>query len=651
MRKYCKLAIGCALTIATQSCSLRKWEPLNEGGAGKGAGGAAGDIADGGKSGSEHTSARSTDVGTNGGTSGSGGTTSTIGGAESTGGSSSLNTTATGGTTSTTQTNPSGLTVVASALPDGDYNTPYYAQLSATGGMGPSFFSWSLSSGTLPTGLILGTNGEITGTPLGSGTFEFTVLVRDNQGNWGERATSLLVRRKRWLAYGSEQATPGRRVTYLRDYADPTRPLVDLSVYASASCPVNRGPFSPDGRRFTFKATRGASCDQTWLYVVDVSAETVGTAQRVDKNGTVQGYPVWSPDSKWLTYNEGGNGAYTKYIVDMSGSAPSTPVVYDTDTTIGIHLQFASPRLIFWLNSKSYITHTVLKEDGKWLSPETSTANCSYLSTVTESGRALCLQTTPHTVGSVYNVATRTSSEDMSWGFAANLTMAVDFYNKATGASNPTGLLKWVDTNTAIPINMPLTSRPSVVWSHKSASMVATPTPDLDALYVTINPGGWANAYVISSTAGFTTVEYSTNDNWIAWASKTSVALSDKFGSNLQVVSAPIAATSTRLTDLNFAPNSEHLAFAGQLENTGPTELFPVDLATGKTRVARKMNGTLGAGSSVATNGFTPDSAYIYYEVGDFGKQTLYLSSVLSQEPLGLPLASNYSGADFQFQP
>ena len=61
-------------------------------------------------------------------------------------------------------------------------NVSGYSQtVLANGGTGP--FSYSVSTGSLPTGLSLsGSDGKVTGTPTATGTFTFTVKVTDNVG-------------------------------------------------------------------------------------------------------------------------------------------------------------------------------------------------------------------------------------------------------------------------------------------------------------------------------------------------------------------------------------------------------------------------------------------------------------------------------------
>jgi hypothetical protein len=63
-------------------------------------------------------------------------------------------------------------------LPGGQNGVPYNQKIAVTGGVAPLVFT--VSSGSLPAGLSLGTNGVIAGTPSGSGTSQFTVQVADS---------------------------------------------------------------------------------------------------------------------------------------------------------------------------------------------------------------------------------------------------------------------------------------------------------------------------------------------------------------------------------------------------------------------------------------------------------------------------------------
>jgi len=75
------------------------------------------------------------------------------------------------------------LTIVTTTLPNGVVGTAYNATITAQNGTGP--YTWSLASGTLPTGLTLNTAAtglttSLSGTPTAAGVFTFTIQVADS---------------------------------------------------------------------------------------------------------------------------------------------------------------------------------------------------------------------------------------------------------------------------------------------------------------------------------------------------------------------------------------------------------------------------------------------------------------------------------------
>ena len=81
--------------------------------------------------------------------------------------------------TTTLTVNTAALTITTASLPGGTVNTPYSASLAAIGGKPP--YTWSISAGTLPSGLSLSSSsGVISGTPTTAGTFTFTGTVTDS---------------------------------------------------------------------------------------------------------------------------------------------------------------------------------------------------------------------------------------------------------------------------------------------------------------------------------------------------------------------------------------------------------------------------------------------------------------------------------------
>ena len=75
-------------------------------------------------------------------------------------------------------TMPMDLMIMTSVLPDGQLSSTYNENLSAMGGMLP--YTWSVSSGSLPDGLVLNPTGSITGTPTKAGQYSFEIMVRDD---------------------------------------------------------------------------------------------------------------------------------------------------------------------------------------------------------------------------------------------------------------------------------------------------------------------------------------------------------------------------------------------------------------------------------------------------------------------------------------
>ena len=69
-------------------------------------------------------------------------------------------------------------TITTESLLDGMVDQPYTATLEATG----NNITWSLDSGTLPTGLTLNSDGTITGTPSAEGSSTFTVKAENSAG-------------------------------------------------------------------------------------------------------------------------------------------------------------------------------------------------------------------------------------------------------------------------------------------------------------------------------------------------------------------------------------------------------------------------------------------------------------------------------------
>ena len=75
-------------------------------------------------------------------------------------------------------------------LPDAVVSTAYSGSVIATGGANPT--TYTVTSGSLPTGLTLASNGTVSGTPSAAGTFNFTITATDSNGCTGSRAYTVI---------------------------------------------------------------------------------------------------------------------------------------------------------------------------------------------------------------------------------------------------------------------------------------------------------------------------------------------------------------------------------------------------------------------------------------------------------------------------
>jgi len=89
------------------------------------------------------------------------------------------------------------VSITTTVLPDGSQGVTYNQNVVATGGQTP--YTWTITSGTVPAGLCPSgcttstdtTMFIISGTPTGQGPSQFTVQVKDAQGNTAQQALSI----------------------------------------------------------------------------------------------------------------------------------------------------------------------------------------------------------------------------------------------------------------------------------------------------------------------------------------------------------------------------------------------------------------------------------------------------------------------------
>lgn len=170
-------------------------------------------------------------------------------------------------------------TISTSSLPGGTAGTAYSATVQATGGTTP--YTWSVSSGSLPTGLTLtASSGAISGTPTASGTSSFTVKVVDANSNAATKQLSITISTSgpQPLAITTSALPQGSTSTaYSANLqASGGTPPYTWSV-ASGSLP---GGLSLAGSSGVISGTPSAAGSSSFTIQVKDSASTPATAQK-----------------------------------------------------------------------------------------------------------------------------------------------------------------------------------------------------------------------------------------------------------------------------------------------------------------------------------------------------------------------------------
>ncbi|MFH1322025.1 MAG: LamG-like jellyroll fold domain-containing protein [Bacteroidota bacterium] len=175
------------------------------------------------------------------------------------------------------------LVIINQSVANATQNKCYSNTLFARGGVKPLI--WSVVSGTLPNGLAVdGTLGELLGTPLDSGTFSFTVQVRDSESLVAEREVSITVNDEPFIFEHDRgktidgEVSYGFAANYINDEGIKNHPSV---LYCS-------GFESPDWARedFNYTQTLPTGYEHTTDQSMVLSGQ--GSLQIQQKEGTHQ---------------------------------------------------------------------------------------------------------------------------------------------------------------------------------------------------------------------------------------------------------------------------------------------------------------------------------------------------------------------------
>ena len=166
--------------------------------------------------------------------------------------------------------------------PGGVVETPYSAALTASGGEAP--YTWQVTSGALPAGLTLTSDGVLQGTPTRAGDHQFDVRVTDhaNISTTTEMTLAILA------PYEPPQADPGPPAPPIS--APPTPPPASGTASPPTATAVrittSRLPRAAAGRKYRTRLSAIGSGQITW------TATKPARGMRLHSNGVLRGVPI-----------------------------------------------------------------------------------------------------------------------------------------------------------------------------------------------------------------------------------------------------------------------------------------------------------------------------------------------------------------------
>ncbi|MFY9226455.1 MAG: FG-GAP-like repeat-containing protein [Blastocatellia bacterium] len=191
------------------------------------------------------------------------------------------------------------ITISPTTLPNSQVNTTYNQTLTASGGTAP--YTFSVISGSLPTGLSLSPSGVLSGTPTVTNIFNFTVQVSDANNCLATRNYVISI------SCAAINITPVSLPNVIVNTAYPTQTLVANGGIAPYNFAVSSGtlptgltltatgvlsgtPTSTGTFTFTVTATDTNTCIGTIIYTIVVNCPNIIISPATIPNGQINSF-------------------------------------------------------------------------------------------------------------------------------------------------------------------------------------------------------------------------------------------------------------------------------------------------------------------------------------------------------------------------
>jgi large repetitive protein len=127
--------------------------------------------------------------------------------------------------------NAPSVTITPATLPGAQVAAAYSQQLTASGGNGS--YTFSVSAGTLPTGLSLSTAGLLSGTPSAAGSYNFTITAKDSLNFSGSQAYTISTLQAKPVAVNDTASTPANQAVTINVTSVDTGPITSIAIGSS----------------------------------------------------------------------------------------------------------------------------------------------------------------------------------------------------------------------------------------------------------------------------------------------------------------------------------------------------------------------------------------------------------------------------------
>lgn len=227
------------------------------------------------------------------------------------------------------------ISLVPIELPYAIVGVPYSSGVIATGGTAP--YTYELTQGTIPTGMVLNENGTLSGTPTAAGTAAFTITATDSNGFDGSRSYTLdviiiLINLDMPSLNGNKNVPYTNTVTASGGGAPYTYTVtagsLPIGLAMNSSGQITGTPTRSGNSTFTVRATDKHGITKTRQFTISIAGATIILLPPTMPQAVLGEYYSFQLSAS------GGVAPYSFYIIDtltFTSQIPGGPIGLQID--------------------------------------------------------------------------------------------------------------------------------------------------------------------------------------------------------------------------------------------------------------------------------------------------------------------------------